>query len=138
MALVVTNAGEVELLNKLIRNTTADNEDYILHLYQNNYSPVDGSTAGDFTESNFTNYVAKTIARSDWSAATIVSDKAESTCAVQSWTCGTTGNTVYGYYIIGGTSSVLLWAEKFAAQRILADGDILNLTPKFNIDSANH
>jgi len=30
-----------------------------------------------------------------------------------------------------------LWAEQFAASRILVDGDILNLTPKFTLSSAN-
>jgi hypothetical protein len=136
VALVVPDLGEIELLTKLLKNT-ADTEDYILKLYKNNYTPIAATVVGSFTEADFTNYVDKTIARSDWATPSTVSNKAESSVATQSWTCGAIGNTIYGYYVVGATSGVCLWAEEFAAARVLADGDILNLTPKFNLSSAN-
>jgi hypothetical protein len=136
VALVVPDLGEIELLTKLLKNT-ADTEDYILKLYKNNYTPIAATVVGSFTEADFTNYVDKTIARSDWATPSTVSNKAESSVATQSWTCGVTTNTIYGYYVVGATSGVCLWAEEFAAARVLADGDILNLTPKFNLSSAN-
>jgi len=136
MALVVPDLGEIELLTKLLINT-ADTEDYILRLYKNNYTPIAATVIGSFTEADFTNYAEKTIARSDWAAPSTVSNKAESSVTTQSWTCGATTNTIYGYYVVGATSGVCLWAEKFATERVLADGDILNLTPKFNLSSAN-
>jgi hypothetical protein len=136
MALVVPDLGEIELLTKLLINT-ADTEDYILRLYKNNYTPIAATVIGSFTEADFTNYAEKTIARSDWATPSTVSNKAESSVATQSWTCGVTTNTIYGYYVVGATSGVCLWAEEFAAARVLADGDILNLTPKFNLSSAN-
>ena len=136
MALVVPDLGEIELLTKLLKNT-ADTEDYILKLYKNNYTPISATVVGSFTEADFTNYADKTIARSDWATPSTVSNKAESSVATQSWTCGVTTNTIYGYYVVGATSGVCLWAEEFAAARVLADGDILNLTPKFNLSSAN-
>ena len=137
MALVVPNQGELQLLQKLLKNTS-DTEDYLLRLYQNNYNPVEGSVLGSFTEADFTNYAQKTIARGDWAAPSINgSNKAESSVAAQSWTCGASGNTVYGYYIVGATSGVVLWAEKFSVSRVLGDGDILNVTPIFNLSSAN-
>ena len=136
MGLVVPDAGELELLTKLLINTN-DTEDYLLRLYKNSYSPVAATVVGDFTEADFTNYVEKTIARGDWASPSTVTNKAESSVTAQSWTCGATGNTVYGYYVVGSTSGTCLWAEEFASPRILADGDILNLTPKFNLSSAN-
>jgi hypothetical protein len=136
MALVVPDLGEIELLTKLLINT-ADTEDYILRLYKNNYTPIAATVIGSFTEADFTNYAEKTIARSDWATPSTVSNKAESSVATQSWTCGVTTNTIYGYYVVGATSGVCLWAEEFAAARVLADGDILNLTPKFNLSSTN-
>jgi hypothetical protein len=136
VALVVPDLGEIELLTKLLKNT-ADTEDYILKLYKNNYTPIAATVVGSFTEADFTNYADKTIARSDWATPSTVSNKAESSVATQSWTCGVTTNTIYGYYVVGATSGVCLWAEEFAAARVLADGDILNLTPKFNLSSAN-
>ena len=137
MALVVPDEGEIELLTKLLKNTT-DTEDYLMRLYQNNYTPSGTTTATDFTEANFSNYAEKTIACSDWATPTTnVNNKAESSVSVQSWTCGTVGNTIYGYYIIGSVSGKVLWAEKFASTRILEDSDILNVYPKFNLSSAN-
>jgi hypothetical protein len=136
MALVVPDLGEIELLTKLLINT-ADTEDYILRLYKNNYTPIAATVIGSFTEADFTNYAEKTITRSDWAAPSTVSNKAESSVTTQSWTCGATTNTIYGYYVVGATSGVCLWAEEFATVKVLADGDILNLTPKFNLSSAN-
>ena len=105
MALVVPDLGEIELLTKLLKNT-ADTEDYILKLYKNNYTPIAATVVGSFTEADFTNYVDKTIARSDWATPSTVSNKAESSVATQSWTCGVTTNTIYGYYVVGATSGV--------------------------------
>ena len=137
MALVVPDEGEIELLKKLLKNT-ADTEDYLLRLYQNNYTPSGATVIADFTEANFTNYAEKTVARNDWATPTTnLSNKAESSVTVQSWTCGTVGNTIYGYYVICSVSGKVLWAEKFASTRIIADSDILNVTPKFNLSSAN-
>lgn len=137
MALIVPDEGEIELLTKLLKNTT-DTEDYLLRLYKNNYVPSGTTTLTDFTEADFTNYAEKTIARSDWSTPTTgVTNKAESQVSIQAWTCGTVGNTIYGYYVIGSVSGKVLWAEKFASTRVLEDSDILNLTPKFNLSSAN-
>ena len=136
MALIVPDAGELELLTKLLINTT-DTENYLLRLYKNSYSPSGSTVIGDFTEADFTTYAEKTLARGDWASPSTVANKAESSVTAQSWTCGASGNTVYGYYVVGATSGVCLWAEEFASPRILANGDILNLTPKFNLSSAN-
>ena len=49
----------------------------------------------------------------------------------QSWTCGATGDTIYGYFIVGATSGKLICAEAFATPRTLASGDTLSITPIF-------
>lgn len=136
MALVIPDVGEIELLDKMLKDALSVDEDYTMKLYKNDYTPIGSSTAVDFTEADFTNYTAATLTRANWGAATTVNNKAQSTySAQQSWTCGTGGNTIYGYYIVGATSGVLLWAERFSAARILSDGDILNLTPIFTLAS---
>lgn len=48
---------------------------------------------------------------------------------------GSTGNTIYGYYVIGATSGVLYWAEKFATTRILGDTDTITITPQVTLNS---
>ncbi len=111
MALVVVNEGELELLDKCLKDTLSTDENMILHLYKNNYTPVAATTSTDFTEADFTNYVNKTLARTTWNAAVTVSGKAESSygSAPLSWTCGATGNTIYGYWVQGATSNKVLW-----------------------------
>ena len=137
MALVLANVGEVELLDKMLKDALTTDEDYSLKLFNNDVTPDQSSIASTFTEAAFTGYSAKTLTRSGWSAATTVSNKAQSSYSQQSWTCGATGDTIYGYYVIGATSTVLLWAEKFSSARILANSDVLNLTPVFTLNSEN-
>lgn len=137
MPLVVPNAGEVELLDKLLKDALTVDENYTLKLYNNNVTPDQTSVVGTFTEATFTGYSAKTLTRTGWTASSTVSNKAQSSYAQQSWTCGATGETVYGYYVLGATSGVCLWAEKFASPRILANTDVLNLTPVFTLNSEN-
>lgn len=135
--LVLSNVGELELLDKMLKDALAVDENYTLKLFTNNVIPDQSSVAGTFTEATFSGYVAKTLVRSGWSAATTVSNKAQSSYSQQSWTCGLTGDTIYGYYVIGETSTVLLWAERFASPRIVANTDILNVIPVFTFNSEN-
>lgn len=137
MGLVVPSEGELELLDKMLKDALTVDENFILKLYQNNYTPVEASTGTAFTEANFTGYAARTLTRTNWNAAVASTSKAESSygTAPASWTCGASGNTIYGYYVVGSSSAKVLWAEKFATARVLADQDILNLTPKFTLMS---
>lgn len=137
MPLVISNVGELELLDKMLKDSLTTDEDYTLKLFNNNVTPDQASVASTFTETAFTGYAAKTLTRAGWSAATTVSNKAQSSYSQQSWTCGATGDTIYGYYVIAATSSVLLWAEKFASPRIVANTDVLNITPIFTFNSEN-
>lgn len=139
MPLVVPNQGELELLDKMLKDALSVDENYILKLYRNDYTPADVSAPGSFTEANFTSYAARTLTRTNWNTAVTVSGKGESSygSTPQSWTCGTTGNTIYGYWVEGATSAKVLWAERFSTSRVLANGDVLNITPKFTLASEN-
>ena len=123
------NEGELVLLDYMLKDTSVTAA-YILRLFQNDYTPVATSSDGDFTEATFTNYAEVTLARATWNAAvTNGSGKAESSygSAPQSWTCGATGNTVYGYWIeTTDVTPTILWAERFGTSRVLADGDVLD------------
>jgi len=136
MALITPNAGELELLDKMLKDALSSDENYILKLYQNDYTPDDNAVGGSFTEASFTNYAARTLTRANWNSATTVSSKAETSygSGPQSWTCGASGNTVYGYYVTGSVSGTVLWAERFSTSRVLASGDVLNITPKFTLN----
>jgi hypothetical protein len=140
MALVVSNEGEIQLLQKMLKVALSTDENYILKLYRADKTPAAADASGSFTEANFTAYAARTLTRANWSnAVTNGSGAAEVSygTTAQSWTCGTTGNTIYGYWVEGATSSKVLWAERFGTSRVLANGDILNISPKFTLQSQN-
>ena len=136
MALLTPNKGELELLDKMLKDALDTDESYLLKLYKNDYTPADASVTASFTQADFTNYAGRTLTRAGWNAAVTVSGKAETSYGTgpQSWTCGASGNTVYGYYVEGITSGTTLWAERFSTSRVLANGDVLNITPKFTLN----
>lgn len=137
MALVTPDEGETVLLGWMLKDGTPSDTTE-LWLYNNNYTPDSDSTFSSFTSAQFTGAVSKMITRTTWSAVYLNGTAAEVSYPTQSWTCGGTGDTVHGYYVIDNpTDTNVLWAEKFGTARTLADGDILNLTPKFNLDSAD-
>lgn len=138
MSLVVPINGELQLLNVLVQGTNAANstEAYKLRLFTNTDVPSSTWTTATPTEANFTGYGTVTLARASWGAATNVGGIANTVYATQSYTCGASGNTVQGYWVEGATSGTMLWAEKFGTARVLANGDVLNLTPNFTLQSA--
>lgn len=136
MALIITNNGENELLDKMLKDALSSDEDYTLKLFKTDVTPSATSVEGDFTEADFTNYTSKTLTRSGWGAASTVGGKASSTYgSTQSWTCGASGNTIYGYLVVGATSNVLLWAEKFSSSVSMSSGSVLDLTVVFTFNS---
>lgn len=139
MALVVPRQGELQLLDKMLSDALSTGEDYVLMLFQNNYTPNADADDTSFTEATFNGYAARTLIRTTWNAAQVNDTVAESSYGTtpQSWTCGTTGNTIYGYWVESTAGADILWAERFATQRVLADGDVLNITPKFTLTSEN-
>jgi hypothetical protein len=113
MALVTPNEGQLELLANALITSGFTGYDYWLDLYQNNYTPVQSSTWSNFTVANFTGYSQVSITRAQWATPTTVSNQATTSYSSNpvSWTCGTTGNTIYGYVIRGSLSGKVLWAE---------------------------
>lgn len=137
MALLCPDVGEVLLLTNLL----GSGNNWTLKLFKNDITPAEGDTAGTYTVADFTNYVDKTLTRtvsgSTWATPTTTTGTTSSeynSASPQSWTCGATGNTIYGYYIVDAIAGTLLIAERFAASRTLALNDTLNLTPKLELD----
>ncbi len=135
MVLMVPRQGELELLDKMLKDTLSTDEDYILLLYKNDYTPDQDDDTTSFTEATFTDYFARTLTRDTWNAAQVATTKAETSygAAPESWTCGASGNTIFGYWVEAAADGDVLWSERFATSRVLADGDVLNITPKFTL-----
>ncbi|WP_165221905.1 hypothetical protein [Aquisphaera insulae] len=148
MAFLVPHEGDVQLLTDLLGGGTLEN--WLLGLFHANITPSETDTAAAYTaqEATFTNYARKTLTRSigagawntpvvqapggspAWTARAQVGHSQYGSTS-QTWTCGATGDTIYGYFIIGATSGKLICAEAFAAPRTLVSGDSLSITPVF-------
>jgi hypothetical protein len=148
MALLVPHEGELQLLADMLGGGSLEN--WQLCLFNSNITPSETDSASTYTahEAAFTNYSRLTLTRqigtSYWNApvsqAPSGSPPWSSRAQVghsqygstpQTWTSGATGDTIYGYFILGATSGKLICAEAFATPRTLAIGDTLSLTPIF-------
>lgn len=129
MALLVPDAGEVQMLTMALKKATVETQ--TIKLFVNNYTPVEGSVASSFTEMTTHGYAAKTLARADWTIATNAG-VSDATNLLQTWTfTAAAAVIVYGYFIIETTSAIILWAELFPTpQTIQNAGDQIKITPK--------
>jgi hypothetical protein len=148
MALLVPHEGDVQLLNDLLGGGSLEN--WQLGLFNASITPAETDTASTYTshETAFGGYSRKTLQRTmsstawntpvsqapsgtpPWSSRTQVGHSQYGD-APQTWTVGATGDTLYGYFIIGVNSGKLIAAEAFATPRTLASGDTLSITPIF-------
>lgn len=131
MSLKVPDVGEATILDHLLG---AYGDDLEVRLYQNDYTPVDGSVLGSFTQADFEGYAGQNA--ESWTGAVMASGRARSTADQITWTKGTggTGNSIYGYYVVDADEN-LLWAERdpSAPVNMTSDGNIYRLTPAFTL-----
>lgn len=134
MALIVPDLGEQELLDKAIKDALSVDENYQLRLYTA-VSPALGESTvtAHFTQATFTGYAQITLTRASAAAASTAAGVTSTSWAQQSWTNSGSAQTILGYYVVGATSGVTLWAEEFAASRTLNTGDSLQLTPRLEL-----
>lgn len=138
MALISCNGGELKMLDLLLDNGHTSAENLTLKLYKTNVTPTATSTAGSFTEADFTGYSSVTLTSTSWGASTTVGGAASSTYgSAQVFTSSGSAQTIYGYFIVGASSNALYWAELFSSSVTLNSGDSLSITPVITLDSAN-
>jgi len=128
-ALLVPDVGEVLLLSYAL-NKIAPGDSVKLKLFKNDYTPVEGSIVGDFTEADTTGYSAIDLAKTDWTIATATGT---TTAEQPQKTFTLTGAGVhYGYYITDIAGTGLLWAERFsdAPHNIPSGGGTEKITVK--------
>lgn len=128
MSIVVPNVGEQIVLQGYLQSGPLT-----LKLYSNNYTPVEGSTAANFTEVVGGGYVAKTLATAGWTIT--AADPSFALYAAQ--TFGFTGptnapGTIYGYFIVDALN-VVRYAERFPSAVVPftpISGSSINITPR--------
>ena len=126
MALNFPDVGE-NLALEMITNKTAP-QNLVLKLYKNNITPSDADTAATYTEADFTGYSAITLTGASWGAAS----GGTIAYAQQTFTCsGASSDSIYGYFVIQTTSTVLLYSERDASApfTVTVSGDAVKVTP---------
>jgi len=129
MLMVIPNEGKAAFLSIIFDPPAV--EDFVVELYQNNYTPVDASVIGDFTVATFTGSGPVTITSADWGAPVIVSDVGEITLtAPPTWTHGGgAAQTVYGWVMYGHDTLNVYAAQRFDVARNMTSGSIESLDP---------
>jgi hypothetical protein len=129
MALLVPNAAEGLMLEHIVGKTAI--EAVTLKLFQNNYTPIETSVAGSFTEATFTGYAAIPLTGSSWSITTGAPSFASYAQQTFTSTAGSQSQTVYGYFVVGTSTGTILWAELFTdgPYTIVNNGDAIKVTP---------
>lgn len=138
MTIVVANVGEAKYLENMVNKTAPQN--LVLRLFCNDYTPVAGSVAANFTEAAGGGYVAKTLTGANWNNA-VPGDPSYITHPEQIFVFSgplSVNANVYGYYIVGATDGVLRHAERFTdgPYTPTTDGDQIKVTPRLEGQSA--
>lgn len=129
MALLVPDVGEVLLLSYALNKITPG-DSVKLKLFTNDYTPVEGSLVGDFTECVAAGYAAIDLAKADWTietaAGVTTAEQPQKTFTL------TAASEDYGYYITDIAGTGLLWAERFtdAPHSIPSGGGTEKITVK--------
>lgn len=138
MAGILPTEGEDRLLSRALGTTVPVDGDITLKLFVNDYTPVDASVNGDFTEMSTNAYAAKVLAQESWTVAQ-ATGVAEGTYAQQAWTFDDTGGfptTIYGYWLVD-EDDVVVGAERFATSYVVTEiGDVLRITPTLTLSKA--
>jgi len=130
MPLIVSDFTQLDIMNDLktglLLNAT-------IHLFKNNFVPVEAQVLADFVEADFDGYAAQTLAA--WGTVALnVDGDAQMVHTPIVWTHdgGATGCDVYGYYVVDAAGLVLLWAERNAAGPVLMDtlNQVYSVVPK--------
>ncbi len=135
MSLVIPDAFEVETLQWIL------NRNLTIRLYSNNYTPVGGSAAANFTEVIGGGYANLPLTFAHWGF-TAGDPSIALYDASQVWTfTGPTNapGTIYGVYITRDSDGHLMWAERFAAGFLPFSpiaGSIIRYLPRYTGQTA--
>ena len=131
--IVVPDAGSLKLLAMMLGSSETIDTTLSLRLFVNNYTPDHSTLTANFTQASFTGYAAKTILRGDWQPPVLDSGRATMLLftAPSQWTNGGSPVTVYGAYVVGVTTGVTLFAEKFALPQLIGPGNTIRYRVQF-------
>jgi len=103
---------EEEWVAKKQVNYDGSGTNLVMHLFSNNYTPVDGSTLGSFTECTFLGYAAQTLIGASWTFAADAPTCASHSTVTFSSTADQALSYIYGFYLTRGSTGSLVYAER--------------------------
>ncbi len=106
MSLLLTNAGETEMLQKFLSANRR------LKLYTNNKTPAEGDLLADYTEAVGNGYSDKQLLIANW-IYDLDENDARASYPEQEFIF-TGAVSIYGYYITDDPATKVLWAERFS------------------------
>ena len=138
MGLTVPISGELLLLAYALKaqGITSPAAGVILRLYSNDYTPNDTTETSDLVECTLGGYTAVHLTM--WSMS-VVSGAGTATHSEMTFSFADPGN-VYGCYVCGdvdapGTTSNLLWIERFSGAPLAVDNTVdIKVTPKISAE----
>lgn len=132
MALLAPNEGEILLLQYMVNMVASNNA--ILHLYVNDYTPVEASAFANFSETGLGGYAPLTLAGANWTTQ-LSGNTAFAIYSEQTFTF-TTGISVYGYFLTNNANTKVLWAERFSGApfTLPATGGAVSINPRGELD----
>jgi len=130
--LVVPYGGSVAVFNQFLSQFSV-----YYHLYINDLTPTLDSVLSDFVEASYPSYGPQIVQQ--WTDAVLVGGVAATYGDPLLWTVGSVvvPQTVYGYYVTGGPTGPLLWAELRELGPVPLDtvGARVYLTPALTLQS---
>lgn len=134
----ISDAFLVRQLEAIVTACSGDDV-WSLHLYQNDYTPIPGSTVASYTESSFPGYLADDLDPAEWGSVSVVDHVAITVNSLENvFTANSSGfssQPVYGYYVLDGVDAYV-WGERFATMRTMLPGDELKITPEMRQKTA--
>jgi hypothetical protein len=138
--MMLTDLGADQILKAYFNNVWPASKNLKLRLFVNNYTPVQGSALGNFTEAVGGGYAAISLVNGSWTV-TPANDPSDAVYAEQTFTFTgalTTNLTVYGWYLEDndGTTGVVIAADVLPApQTPASNGDTIKITPRVQLSS---
>jgi len=128
MLMVIPNEGKLWWLVRAVDSGTQP--DFVIELYQNDYTPDDDTEIGDFDPADFDGYFPAVIGGGSWTAPVIVDDVAESEgLPTPVYSCEGGEQTVYGWFMYPDGDTTVVAAQRFDTPRVMVLGSVEALDP---------
>ena len=106
-------------------------DDWVMKLFKNDFTPTPGTVVGDYTEATYPGYLPGTIVNADWLPVAVAAHVASITNSTKTEffanNAGFVSQVIYGYWV-EDDSGTYQYGERFALPKTIEPGDELDVT----------